>query len=71
MKVQLKDDIESAHQWIDDDGNRHTAVIAGKKGQTLDSKGTLPLAGKPAAPVGDAERALRKLVKLGHAIERK
>lgn len=60
MKIILKDKIESAHQWIDDDGKRHHAVITGDAGETLDSE---------TLGVGDAERALKRLVKLGLADE--
>ena len=60
MKIRLKDQIESAHQWIDEDGKRGHTVITGKAGDELDSE---------TAEYGDAERALRKLVRLGLADE--
>lgn len=71
MKVTLKDKIESAHQWIDDEGKRHHAVIVGDKGDVLDSEtltGVLNARGEKVQ-VGDAERALKKLIKLGLASE--
>lgn len=58
MKIKLKDKIESAHQWLDEDGKLKRAIIRGEQGETLDSE---------KIGVGDPERALQKLVKLGLA----
>jgi hypothetical protein len=58
MRVTLKDQIESVHQWIGDDGKVKRVVITGKAGDMLDSD---------AMGCGDPERALRKLVELGLA----
>ena len=60
MKVTLKDKIESAHQWIGDDGKLQHRVITGNAGEVLDSA---------TIGVGDPERLLRKLVALGLATE--
>ena len=60
MQVILYDTVESAHQWIDEDGKRHSVVIRAEKGAELDSE---------TLGCGDAERALSKLVKLGLARE--
>jgi hypothetical protein len=58
MIVTLKDRIESAHQWIDDAGELHHVVLTGGPGDVLDTE---------TMGIGDAERALRKLVALGLA----
>jgi hypothetical protein len=58
MKVTLKEKVESAHQWIGDDGKLQHKVLVGNAGEVWDSE---------TLGVGDAERALTKLVKLGLA----
>ena len=58
MRVTLKEKVETAHQWIDDDGKLQHKVLVGDAGDVWDSE---------TLGVGDAERALTKLVKLGIA----
>jgi len=58
MQVTLKEKVESAHQWIADDGKLQHKVLVGNAGEVWDSE---------TLGVGDAERALTKLVKLGLA----
>tara|TARA_A100001201_G_scaffold143757_1_gene147294 strand:+ start:31571 stop:31765 length:195 start_codon:yes stop_codon:yes gene_type:complete len=61
MKVTLKDKIESAHVWIDQEsGKPQKTVITGVAGDLLDSDDL---------GCGDAERALSHLVKLDLAEE--
>lgn len=59
MRVKLTDRIESAHKWIDQDtGKTRHIVLKGRPGDELDSE---------QLQCGDPERALKRLVDLGHA----
>jgi hypothetical protein len=59
IKITQKE-LETAHQWIDDDGNQHSTVLRLFEGDELTAE---------ALAVGDPARLMAKLVKLGYAVE--
>lgn len=60
MKIQANCKVESSHPYIDGDGKVQYALIVLAAGEIIDSDELL---------CGDAERALQKIVALGHAVE--
>ena len=70
MQIQFLDEVESMHQWMDDDGKVQSITVKADAGAILSDDVTelVDSAGN-AKPVADLTKWFKRMVKTEHAIE--